>query len=215
MDNPGATPAARDCDLRRTQSTGCAGEKVGHILAVGFPQRNPQAASTCLWKRVRAVPSARSFPQIPNGRVLTVHRHAETCAAGSAKAQRGSPVKRAADRTPAGYHSPVCSNTGDAIDRIAAAIDQLASDARERAPRRAPAELSSAGGRPLADGQRSRPGTRAAHAAVHSTGRRRAFSLRARRRLGNCGHSDFPVDNELPVESAVERQPVGCGSRRR
>ena len=32
---------------------------------------------------------------------------------------------------PAGYHSPVCSNTGDAIDRIAAAIDQLASDARD------------------------------------------------------------------------------------
>ena len=32
--------------------------------------------------------------------------------------------------TPAGYHSRVCSSTGDAIDRIAAAIDQLASDAR-------------------------------------------------------------------------------------
>jgi hypothetical protein len=32
---------------------------------------------------------------------------------------------------PAGYHSPVCSNTGDAIDRIAAAIDQLASDAHD------------------------------------------------------------------------------------
>lgn len=31
----------------------------------------------------------------------------------------------------AGYHSPVCSITGDAIDRIAAAIDQLASDAQD------------------------------------------------------------------------------------
>ena len=32
--------------------------------------------------------------------------------------------------TGAGYDSPVCSTTGDAIDRIAAAIDQLASDAQ-------------------------------------------------------------------------------------
>jgi len=31
---------------------------------------------------------------------------------------------------PLGYHSSVCSNTGDAVDRLAAAIDQLASDAR-------------------------------------------------------------------------------------
>jgi hypothetical protein len=30
-----------------------------------------------------------------------------------------------------GYHSRVCSSTGDAIERIAAAIDQLASDARD------------------------------------------------------------------------------------
>ena len=29
-----------------------------------------------------------------------------------------------------GYDSPVCSITGDAIDRITAAIDQLASDVR-------------------------------------------------------------------------------------
>ena len=33
-------------------------------------------------------------------------------------------------RISAGYHSPVCSNTGDEIERIAAAIDQLASDAK-------------------------------------------------------------------------------------
>lgn len=32
--------------------------------------------------------------------------------------------------TPAGYPSPVCSNLGGAIDRIADAIDQVASDAR-------------------------------------------------------------------------------------
>lgn len=34
---------------------------------------------------------------------------------------------------PVGYHSRVCSSTGDAIERIAAAIDQLASDARDAA----------------------------------------------------------------------------------
>jgi hypothetical protein len=32
---------------------------------------------------------------------------------------------------PVSYHSRVCSTTGDAIERIAAAIDQLASDARD------------------------------------------------------------------------------------
>ena len=31
------------------------------------------------------------------------------------------------------YHSSVCSNTGDAVDRLAAAIDQLANDARDDA----------------------------------------------------------------------------------
>jgi hypothetical protein len=36
--------------------------------------------------------------------------------------------KPPAGAIPAGYDSAVCSNTGDAIDRLAAAIDQLASD---------------------------------------------------------------------------------------
>ena len=40
-------------------------------------------------------------------------------------------VKPHAPPASVGYHSPVCSNTGDAIDRITAAIDQLASDARD------------------------------------------------------------------------------------
>lgn len=40
-------------------------------------------------------------------------------------------MKQAARKIPAGYHSPVCSRTGDAIDRIVAAIDQLASDTRD------------------------------------------------------------------------------------
>jgi hypothetical protein len=32
-----------------------------------------------------------------------------------------------------GYHSSVCSSTGDAVDRLAAAIDQLASDVHDNA----------------------------------------------------------------------------------
>jgi hypothetical protein len=36
----------------------------------------------------------------------------------------------------------VCSNTGDAIERIAAAIDQLASDARDSHEAAASAELA-------------------------------------------------------------------------
>jgi hypothetical protein len=38
-------------------------------------------------------------------------------------------LEQATPQAGVGYHSPVCSNTGDAIDRIVAAIDQLASDA--------------------------------------------------------------------------------------
>jgi hypothetical protein len=40
------------------------------------------------------------------------------------------------------YPSPVCSTTGDAIDRIAAAIDQLASDARGEGGEPRPGELA-------------------------------------------------------------------------
>ena len=40
-------------------------------------------------------------------------------------------MEHAAPSIVAGYHSPVCSIMGDAIDRIAAAIDQLASDAQD------------------------------------------------------------------------------------
>ena len=41
-----------------------------------------------------------------------------------------SPCKPRADNARAGYPSSVCSNTGDAVDRLAAAIDQLAHDVR-------------------------------------------------------------------------------------
>jgi len=47
-------------------------------------------------------------------------------AAGNAGSSLAKPH---APRVPVGYHSPVCSNVGDAIDRVTAAIDQLARDA--------------------------------------------------------------------------------------
>jgi len=39
-------------------------------------------------------------------------------------------AKGPADLARVRYHSSVCSNTGDAVNRLAAAIDQLADDAR-------------------------------------------------------------------------------------
>jgi hypothetical protein len=60
----------------------------------------------------------------------SLHRHAELTArrADGASTDQGNKPQ---PRSLAGYSSPVCSSTGDAIDRITAAIDQLASDARD------------------------------------------------------------------------------------
>jgi hypothetical protein len=69
-----------------------------------------------------------AFPQISNGPLITVGgprtepRAREIAGSG--------PVKRPAGPVSVSYDSSVCSNTGDAVDRLAAAIDQLASDAR-------------------------------------------------------------------------------------
>jgi hypothetical protein len=102
-----------------------------------YPQRNAQAASACLWKTCAGRASAKVFPQIPNGsgrlRASTTNspqRAARRNVAGT-REQAARLEESAAHQVPAGYHSPVCSNTGDAIDRIAAAIDQLATDARD------------------------------------------------------------------------------------
>ena len=62
-------------------------------------------------------------------RVLSQATH-QTAQPGKA-GHTGDPRERAAPQLRTGYHSSVCSVTGDAIDRIAAAIDQLASDARD------------------------------------------------------------------------------------
>jgi hypothetical protein len=83
----------------------------------------------CLWKTIAGKPSAKVFPQIPNmcGLLSTGMLNSQS---GHAP-ERPGPREHAAPGTRAGYHSPVCSKTGDAIDRIAAAIDQLASDSRD------------------------------------------------------------------------------------
>jgi hypothetical protein len=44
--------------------------------------------------------------------------------------RRRQPVKAPAGPARIRYDSSVCSNSGDAVDRLAAAIDQLASDVR-------------------------------------------------------------------------------------
>ena len=78
---------------------------------------------------MRAVRRQGSFPQIPNecGRFSTDTLNSRN--RGTAGHRR--PLEQAAPQIQAGYHSPVCSITGDAIDRITAAIDELASDARD------------------------------------------------------------------------------------
>lgn len=59
-------------------------------------------------------------------------RHAAGRPAGGAPGP-AAPRKLRHGRGRAGYHSPVCSIMGAAIDRIAEAIDQLAADARDMA----------------------------------------------------------------------------------
>ena len=74
------------------------------------------------------------FPHLLNGPVASHPRHA------------GLPWGSTADRLRCahrlGYPSRVCSSTGAAIDRIAAAIDQLASDARGESGEQRPGELA-------------------------------------------------------------------------
>jgi hypothetical protein len=83
----------------------------------------------CLWKTIAGKPSAKVFPQIPNmcGLLSTGMLNSQS----GHEPERSGPREQAAPETRAGYHPPVCSKTGDAIDRIAAAIDQLASDSRD------------------------------------------------------------------------------------
>lgn len=85
-------------------------------------------------------PSHEGFPQASERALVPLRRHAEPSSRRTAA--RCRPGKLAASKIAAGYHSPVCSSTGDAIDRIAAAIDQLASDARDASGEVSVAELT-------------------------------------------------------------------------
>jgi len=76
------------------------------------------------------MPSAEVFSPASERVRRTVHRHAKPAlrACGKAALNRSNEPRIV---RPVGYHSRVCSTTGDEIERIAAAIDQLARDARD------------------------------------------------------------------------------------
>jgi hypothetical protein len=77
-------------------------------------------------KRVRVIRRRGFSPDIE--RTLDDRQQPRSTALRAWENAGGSTVKPPACASPAGYPSSVCSNTGDAIDRVAAAIDQLASD---------------------------------------------------------------------------------------
>src|SRR5580693_1719573 len=62
-------------------------------------------------------------------RTVDFPRQAHSTALRAGENAGGSLIKPHARSAPVGYPSPVCSNVGDEIDRVTAAIDQLASDA--------------------------------------------------------------------------------------
>jgi hypothetical protein len=110
------------------QSTGCAGEKTGHILAPEFSTKKCTGGIDLPVEKGCANTSGGDFSPDPE-RVRPNVPGILKPAAGTAARRAGS-QNRPHPQARAGYDSPVCSTTGDAIDRIAAAIDQLASDAR-------------------------------------------------------------------------------------
>lgn len=128
-------------DLRRRNPPAVQDKNTVTFRSWGYPQRNSQGATTCLWKRCTHNPSHEGFSPASERPLVSLHRHAEpqSWPHGSAATDLG---KLTAAKIAAGYHSPVCSSTGDAIDRIAAAIDQLASDARDANGEASEAELT-------------------------------------------------------------------------
>lgn len=99
-----------------------------------YPQKYTQAASACLWKTGAAWRLAGPFLHLLNGPVASRLRPAEPV--------WGSTADRLRPASGLGYPSRVCSITGAAIDRIAKAIDQLASDARGESGEPRPGELA-------------------------------------------------------------------------
>jgi hypothetical protein len=85
-------------------------------------------ASECLWKKGAGRWPVEAFPQVRNGcGQLSTGTRSQS---GGGQRYGRRPAEQPVPETRAGYHSPVRSNTGDEIDRIATAIDQLESDAR-------------------------------------------------------------------------------------
>jgi hypothetical protein len=106
----------------------------------------------------------------------------------------------------------VCSNTGDAIDRIVAAIDQLASDAHDLGDKASEDELTArvAALWQMVSDLDPELARRAQRYTV--TSRRRALGLWARRRLVTVDTAAF-LWKTFPCGKGCGKQPEGCGLR--
>jgi hypothetical protein len=109
------------------QSTGCAGEKVGNFLAQLFSTGKYTGRIELPVENWCGQSAGREFSPDSERMWLTLAGTPNPRGGVHSRARKN--LKQATPQAGAGYHSPVCSNTGDAIDRIVAAIDQLASDA--------------------------------------------------------------------------------------
>lgn len=114
MDGPPPRPVTPLVSCRNEVNSLC-GTKSRRKFPAGYPQNYQQAAFGCLWKTGAASRLAGALPSYPERTVASLRLS---------------------------YHSPVCSTTGDAIDRIAAAIDQLATDARGANDKAGPTALA-------------------------------------------------------------------------
>ena len=187
----------------KSQSTGCAGEKPAVIFRRVIHRKIHRSQPLACGKPVRRGGWPGLFPSFGTD-PWRLSRHADL----SGPTHGGTGCGRSGRL---GYPSRVCSITGAAIDRIAAAIDQLASDARGE------------GGEPPARRAR-RPGRRVcgrwsalwtpswpAHGAVHGTSRRRALVPEGAPPVGQLWTQRAPCGQQSPVE---ERLWKTCGSAR-
>lgn len=101
---------------------GVCREKTPPLFWHRYPQENTQACFARLWKKVRHPHHGAVLSHIQNGRWRLPRPRPNPAAGGPAEWLRPGIGLR--------YPSRVCSSTGDAIDRIVEAIDQLANDAR-------------------------------------------------------------------------------------
>jgi hypothetical protein len=104
---------------------GVCRRKSSPLSSRGYPQENTQAGFAGLWKKGAAPRRAAIFSPYPE-RAVATPRPRSNLAAGD----QGDCLRPGIGL---GYPSRVCSTTGDAIDRIVEAIDQLANDAQGEA----------------------------------------------------------------------------------